>query len=115
MTEKKAFWSSVPGMGTGIASIVTGLAVLIPVLIGISHGKKEGDRNASAANPTATSTVTPSPSTSGSDTSTATPDSGLATDSATPGPGESGSPGATPGPSLAAAPPTVDFGHVTLS
>src|SRR5712691_8507581 len=115
MTEKKDFWGRVPGMVTGIASIVTGLAVRPPVLIDINHGKKEADRSASPANPTATSTLTPSPSTSGSDTSTATPDSGLATDSATPGPGESGSPGATPGPSLAAAPPTVDFGHVTLS
>lgn len=66
--NKKPFWTSVPGIISGIAATITGLAVLIPLLLGM--GGKHTNKNAASQNSspgvTSTSTAGASPSDSGS-------------------------------------------------
>lgn len=105
MAEKRSFWSTMPGMVTAIASIVTGMAVLIPLMLGISHNKKPSDTNSSTAIGGVTSTASPSvtPTSTDAVTGTAAPDAT---------PGESLSPGAG---ALVANPAHLDFGRVSVS
>jgi hypothetical protein len=76
---KKSFWMTVPGLISGIAATVTGLAVLIPLLLGV--GGKHTNKNSASQNssPGVTSTSTAGGSTGGTSGPGSTP---LPTDSA---------------------------------
>ncbi len=80
MAEKrKSFWTTVPGIISGVAAIVTGLGVLIPLLLGV--GGKHTNKNTASQNssPGVTSTSTAGGSTGGTSGPGSTP---LPTDSA---------------------------------
>ncbi len=49
MADKKAFWTTVPGIISGVAAIITGLAVLIPIVLGV--GGKHRSSNAPSGPP----------------------------------------------------------------
>ena len=70
---KKSFWTTVPGIVSGIAATVTGLAVLIPLLLGV--GGKHTNKNAASQNssPGFTSTSTAGGSTGGTSGPGSTP------------------------------------------
>ena len=70
---KKSFWMTVPGLISGIAATVTGLAVLIPLLLGV--GGKHNNKNAASQNssPGVTSTSTAGGSTGGTSGPGSTP------------------------------------------
>jgi hypothetical protein len=55
--NKKPFWTSVPGIISGVAATITGLAVLIPLLLGV--GGKHTNKNTASQNssPGVTSTA----------------------------------------------------------
>jgi hypothetical protein len=76
---RKPFWTTVPGIISGIAATITGLAVLIPLLLGV--GGKHTNKNAASQNssPGVTSTSTAGGSTGGTSGPGSTP---LPTDSA---------------------------------
>jgi hypothetical protein len=59
MTEKKNFWQTVPGVITGLATILTAALGLIPILTG-------GDEN---PQPQSTQSASPTPTTSSTPTS----------------------------------------------
>jgi len=82
--KKRSFWTTVPGIISGIAAIVTGLGVLIPVLLGVG-GKHTNKNTGSQSSPGVTSTSTAGGSTS--DTTSPT-DGSTGTDN-TSGPGSS--------------------------
>jgi len=64
--DKKPFWTSLPGIISGIAATITGLAVLIPLLLGAA-GKHPNKNTASQnSSPGVTSTSTPGGSPGGS-------------------------------------------------
>jgi hypothetical protein len=109
MAEKKSFWSTIPGLITGIAAIVTGLVALVPIALKVTqHGTVNQPSSSSALPPTA------SPGSAGvSDTasplvSSAPGDNG----SATPGGDANASAPAGGSASLTATPSTLDFGNV---
>lgn len=113
MSERKSFWSTLPGIIAGVAAIVSGLAVLIPVLVHLSHAAvnhPKGAKAAAASTPSPGGPGTPgggSPSGSGGfSTDTAAPTGPF---SATPG---TGSPGGMDG--LTATPSTLDLGQAAL-
>ena len=106
--SKKGFWSTMPGLITGVAAIVTGLGALVPVVLHSSHASSTttppaaSSPSAGTPTPGASSSLpafgeTPSPS----DTSSgATPD---ASPSASPaGPGAAG---------MSATPAALDLGR----
>jgi Cep192 domain 4 len=109
---RKAFWTTLPGVISGIAAIVTGLGVLIPLLV---HGlSNHTDKNAASqrSSPSATSSM-------GSDNPTSTAGGAAGTGSPIPSEGSSpfptggsSSPGSGPGGALgiAADPSSVNFG-----
>ena len=70
---KKNFWTTVPGIISGIAATITGLAVLIPLLLGV--GGKHTNKNAASQNssPGVTSTSTAGGSTGGTSGPGSTP------------------------------------------
>lgn len=127
MAEKKSFWSTLPGLVTGIAAIVTGMVALVPVVLSASHSHHTGSVTAAnSASPmtspgaggvTTTATASAaqaSPDTSGSPG--ATP-SGQASPGSSPGAGPSAGPGASPsaGPvALTSNPDHLDFGSVAV-
>jgi hypothetical protein len=80
--DRKSFWTTVPGIVSGIAAIVTGLAVLIPLALGF--GGKHTNKN--------TASQSPSPGVTSS-TGTGT------SDTASPLPSDSSSPFGAGGPS----------------
>jgi hypothetical protein len=63
--EKRNFWTTVPGIISGVAAIVTGLAVLIPLLLGAAG--KHPNKNSALQSPTPGVT-----STAGSESPTST-------------------------------------------
>jgi hypothetical protein len=63
--EKRNFWTTVPGIISGVAAIVTGLGVLIPLLLGV--GSKHSNKNTGSQSPTPGVT-----STAGSESPTST-------------------------------------------
>jgi cytoskeletal protein RodZ len=77
--DRKPFWTTVPGIISGIAATITGLAVLIPLLLGA--GGKHTNKNAASQNssPGVTSTSTAGGPTAGTSGPGSTP---LPTDSA---------------------------------
>ena len=77
--NKKSFWMTLPGLISGIAATITGLAVLIPLLLGV--GGKHTNKNTASQNssPGVTSTSTAGGSTGGTSGPGSTP---LPTDSA---------------------------------
>jgi hypothetical protein len=107
--NKRNFWTTVPGIISGVAAIVTGLGVLIPLLLGV--GSKHTNKN------TASQNATPGVSSStGSDSPTSTTGGGTA-DSGSPSPTDSlgSSPsggGATGASGITADPSSQSFGSV---
>jgi hypothetical protein len=109
---KRNFWTTVPGVISGVAAIVTGLGVLIPLLLGAAG--KHPNKNSASQNPSPG--VTSSAGTEGT-TSTA---GGGTTGNASPLPSDSSSPFPTSGSSdpgsasggalgITADPPKVTF------
>jgi hypothetical protein len=83
--DRKPFWTSVPGIISGIAATITGLAVLIPLLLGAA-GKHTNKNTASQNSPPGVTT------TAGTGAST-TPTAGGGTgDTGSPSPTDSSSP-----------------------
>ncbi|HWD09476.1 MAG TPA: choice-of-anchor D domain-containing protein [Actinomycetota bacterium] len=117
MAEKRSFWSSVPGLVTGLAAIITGLVALISVFTRF-NGSHNTSNNGAPSPPAATSSPTP---TATGVTTTSTP---TMTDTASPSPGASpgASPGVTTSPASPGAPATLtaspssglDFGSVGI-
>lgn len=113
MADKKSFWSSVPGLVTGLAAIITGLVALISVFTKI-NGSHNTSNNGAPSPPAATSSPTPTPT---GVTTTSTP---TMTDTASPSPGAS--PGVTTSPASPGAPAALtaspasglDFGSVGI-
>ena len=113
--DKRNFWMTVPGVISGVAAIVTGLGVLIPLLLGAAG--KHPNKNSASQSPTpgVTSTIgSESPtSTAGGTTGTGGPSP---TDSlgSSPSGGTSSSPtaGATGANGVSADPPSLSFGTV---
>jgi hypothetical protein len=110
MAEKKSFWSTIPGLITGIAAVVTGLVALVPLALrATQHGTANLPSSSSALPPTA------SPGSAGvSDTasplvSSAPGDNGSPTPSGSPASGASASAAAGGPASLTATPSTLDF------
>ena len=103
--RKKSFWDTVPGLITGIAAIVTGLAALIPIALKVtSHSSHAG------STPAATQSASPGASAS----TGSSPGAGES-----PGAGAFGGPGSTESPSgasgsLTANPTKADWGRVGL-
>lgn len=93
--DRKPFWTSLPGIISGIAATVTGLAVLIPLLLG-AGSKHTPQSNTAAQSPSPSPSATATASPSVSDTSTA---GAGATDTTSPSPTDTSSPptGASPG------------------
>lgn len=111
--NKRNFWTTVPGVISGVAAIVTGLGVLIPIMLGV--GSKHANNSASqnntpgAASSSVSQTVTSTTGTSTTDTTTPSPTDGLGvTDTASPG----ASPSSGPLAAFTASPSTVSFGSV---
>lgn len=63
MSEKRSFWSTIPGLVTGLAGLLTGIVGLITVLIqlGVLGGKSDSGSTPPAKN----GTVTTAPATAG--------------------------------------------------
>jgi len=101
--NKKPFWTTLPGIISGIAATITGLAVLIPLLLGV--GGKHTNKNTASQNssPGVTSTVGTG--------ATTTPSAGGGT-------GDTGSPSPTDSSSGSSASPlgiTADPSSVNLA
>lgn len=122
MAEPKPFWTSVPGIISGIAATITGLAVLIPLTLGAVGKHTRRDVAATQGSPTPSGSApvtTTSTSTSGADvTDSSSP--GVSAGSGTTGTSSGSSSGPTgpgsgqsSGPaSLSATPASVTFGSV---
>lgn len=106
MSERRSFWSTFPGVIAGLAAIVSGLGVLIPVLLHMSRTAvvhhRSGTGGAAASTPTPGGSPTPGGA-GGSPTETGVPG----------GPG-SMNPGTGPAGGLTATPSTLDFGQAAL-
>jgi hypothetical protein len=108
--NKRNFWTTMPGIISGVAAIVTGLGVLIPLLLGAAG--KHPNKNSASQNPTPGVTSTAG---SGSPTSTAgTTDNGspLPSDSSSPLPTSSSDSSSSPSGAagIIASPSSVTFG-----
>jgi hypothetical protein len=103
MPEKKPFWETAPGLITGIAAIVTGLAALIPILLRVTRHEAPKNNSAAVASPSPTATPT-STAGSGGPTDTFGGDVVPLPEGASPG---------TAG--LVASPASADFGRITVS
>lgn len=112
--QRKPFLTTVPGMISGIAATVTGLAVLIPLALGAAGKNPRHNVSSTQASPnpsgSATTTVTPSDTSSPgvNDTSSAGPGTGDTSSPSTNSP----SAGSTGVANLSAQPATVSFGSV---
>ena len=105
--KKKNFWTTVPGVISGIAAIVTGLGVLIPLLLGV--GSKHTEKNSASQNPpgvTSTGTEGTTSTAGGGTTGNASP---LPTDGSSPFSADSPS-DSSGGLGITADPPSVSFG-----
>jgi hypothetical protein len=117
--RKRNFWTTVPGVISGVAAIVTGLGVLIPLLLGAAG--KHPSKNSASQSPTPGVT-----STTGSESPTSTAGGGT-TGSGSPSPtdslGSSPSGGTSSSPTAAATgatgitadPPSLSFGTVRVN
>jgi hypothetical protein len=109
---KRNFWTTVPGVISGVAAIVTGLGVLIPLLLGV--GSKHTNTNTASRSPSPS--VTSSTGTEGTTSTTG----GGTTDTTSPSPTDSlgSSPtgsGATGATGITADPPSLSFGSVRIN
>jgi|SRR6267378_3284476 len=108
---KRNFWTTVPGVISGVAAIVTGLGVLIPLLLGV--GSKHANKTTASQSPSPS--VTSSTGAEGT-TSTAGTGGPSPTDSlgSSPTGGTSTSPtaGATGATGITADPTSLSFGTV---
>jgi hypothetical protein len=59
MSDKKDFWKSLPGLLTGIATVVGTVATVVPLLV--SKNNQEGGQRRLTPTPSATSSPSPSP------------------------------------------------------
>jgi hypothetical protein len=59
MSDKKSFWQTVPGVVTGIATILTAMAGILPFVLG---GGDNGSEQSATSSPTPTETASPTPS-----------------------------------------------------
>ncbi|MEA2567326.1 MAG: hypothetical protein QOD49_2503 [Actinomycetota bacterium] len=107
---KRNFWTTVPGVISGVAAIVTGLGVLIPLLLGV--GSKHTNTNTASQSPSPS--VTSSTGTEGT-TSTAGTGGPSPTDSLGSSPSASASAGATGATGISADPPSLSFGTVRVN
>src|SRR5215467_10786687 len=112
MAEKKSFWQTVPGIVSGVAAIVTGLGVLIPIALKTAQHahKTSGSQNPSAA-VTGTAGTEGSTSTAGSSSASPGAPGGsnpLPTDSSS---GAGSNPGGG-GAGISADPPSIGFGSI---
>jgi hypothetical protein len=112
---KRSFWTTVPGVISGVAAIVTGLGVLIPLLLGV--GGKHTNTNTASQNPTpgvssSTGTEGTTSTTGGGTTGTGSPSP---TDSLGSSPSASASAGATGATGISADPPSLSFGTVRVN
>ena len=110
--KKKNFWTTVPGVISGIAAIVTGLGVLIPLLLGV--GSKHTEKNSASQNPpgvTSTGTEGTTSTAGGGTSGNASP---LPTDGSSPFPSSSSSDSSSTAGALGitADPPSVSFGSI---
>ena len=110
---KRSFWTTVPGVISGVAAIVTGLGVLIPLLLGV--GGKHTNTNPASQNPppgvsSSTGTEGTTSTTGGGTTGTGSPSP---TDSL--GSSPSASAGATGATGISADPPSLSFGTVRVN
>lgn len=69
---RKSFWTTVPGIISGIAAIVTGLGVLIPLLLGVG-GKHAHNSASQGPSPSVTSSTSTTPTAGGGTGDTANP------------------------------------------
>jgi hypothetical protein len=114
MPEPKSFWNTLPGIIAGVAAIVSGLGVLIPVLVHLSHSAAHHPTGARAA---ATSTPSPGgssiPEGAGSSPGS-TGGAGSPTDTGVPASPGYMDPGTGSTGGLTATPSTLDFGQAAL-
>jgi hypothetical protein len=63
MSDRRSFWSSVPGLVTGLAGLLTGIVGLVTVLIqlGVLGGKDKASSSGSPPTTVSTTTVTVAP------------------------------------------------------
>jgi hypothetical protein len=106
---KRNFWTTVPGVISGVAAIVTGLGVLIPLLLGV--GSKHTNKTTASQSPTpgvssSTGSDSPTSTTGGGTAGTGSPSP---TDSLGSSPSGGGATGAT---GITADPPSQSFGSV---
>jgi hypothetical protein len=109
---KRNFWTTVPGVISGVAAIVTGLGVLIPLLLGV--GSKHTNKTTASQSPppsvtSSTGTEGTTSTTGGGTTGTGSPSP---TDSLGSSPSASASAGATGATGISADPPSLSFGTV---
>jgi hypothetical protein len=107
--HKRNFWTTVPGVISGVAAIVTGLGVLIPLLLGAAG--KHPNKNTASQNP-------PGVSSTGTEGTTSTAGGGTS-GNASPLPTDGSSPFSADSPSdssgglgITADPPSVSFGSI---
>jgi len=108
MAEKKSFWSTMPGLITGIAAIVTGLAALIPIMLNLTS--KSPNKHSGSTTPAATQSGSPTPSGGFGSGDTGSPSPGD-----TSGSTESPSASASGSGALAATPSKADWGRVGVN
>ncbi|GAC1367025.1 MAG: hypothetical protein NVSMB32_11870 [Actinomycetota bacterium] len=70
--QKKSFWSTMPGIVTSVAAIISGLAALVPIALGLTRTKPANSGSSAASS--ASQTASPDPAGS---TPTPGADSGL--------------------------------------
>jgi hypothetical protein len=112
---KRNFWTTVPGVISGVAAIVTGLGVLIPLLLGV--GSKHTNKTTASQSPppsvtSSTGTEGTTSTTGGGTTGTGSPSP---TDSLGSSPSASASAGATGATGISADPPSLSFGTVRVN
>ncbi len=116
MAEPKPFWTTVPGIVSGIAATITGLAVLIPLMLGVAgRNHKRNVATEGSPSPSGSAAVTTTPtSTLGADVTDSSNPSASAgagttdtSSSSSPGTGQGNGPA-----SLSATPASVTFGSV---
>lgn len=117
MTERKSFWTTLPGIISGIAATVTGLAVLIPLILGAAgkHNPKDA-ASTTGPPPSVTAGGAVSPTVTTTDTGSSNTATGAApTDASGTTPSSGASPSGTDtggSASLLADSSSVNFGSV---
>jgi hypothetical protein len=113
--NKRNFWTTVPGIISGVAAIVTGLGVLIPLLLGAASKHPNKNSASQSPPPGVTSTAgSESPTSTAGGTGSPSPADSLGS---SPGGGTSNSPtaGATGATGITADPPSQSFGNVRVN